>query len=1131
MVRKRVLLGNEAIGRGLVEGGCQVMTSYPGTPATEILPAVIAFREEEGLDIYVEWSTNEKVAYEVALAAAYAGKRAAVAMKQVGLNVASDPFFSSVYTGVKGGFVVVVADDPGPYSSQTEQDSRLWGILAKVPVLDPCSPQEAKEMASFAFELSERYEIPVLLRPTLRICHARQTVTLNPPKVLRREAHFVKDPHRWASTPRYRYQLHKVLNRKLEEIAEEYENSPFNGVLLGRKSLESLEGSFRLGIITAGSTFGTIVELLEELGLADSVPVLKVGAPLPFPRKLVERFMKICKHVLVLEEPDAVLEFMIRNGKKVEGRFTGVVPKEGELSPEVVEEAFRKAWEKAKGPLLPPIRQTVKPPVEGAEKPPVLCPGCPHRASFYAIKRAFPNAIFPSDIGCYTLGVNQGAVDIVLDMGAAINMAAGLYQAYHQDKREIPIVATIGDSTFFHAGLPALVNAVHTRARFLLVILDNSTTAMTGMQPTAASPILADGEKAEPITLERIVKACGVQYLQVVDPYKIPELIKALRNAQQYVEKNGGVAVIVARHPCMEITKKVDQPRRVEIFYHLPLPEREVLRPRYVTKTPPCNGACPVGTDVERVLFLLAKEKREEAASLLLQTNPLPSVCGRVCFHPCENACNRGKYDQPVSIQAIERFLGDTLQCLPKRAPDTGFRVAVIGSGPAGLSCAYHLALLGHKVTIFEAMPEPGGLLRYGIPPYRLPKEVLRREIDRILSLGIEMRTGVKVGRDISFKDLHAFDALFFATGAQKPRSLEIPNERLKGVWRGIEFLKSLNEGNPPVIGKRVAVIGGGNTAIDVCRSLIRLGAQPLLLYRRRKEDMPAHPSEVEEALAEGVKMEFLVSPVEILGDEEVKGLRLVRMYVESLGKDDRSQVKPVEGSEFVLEVEAVVVAIGEEPDLELPSDLRESGKVFFGGDLLDQPRTVAHAIGSGRKGALEIHRFLTGEEIKLSKERVPKEVPLGEIDITAFPRSERTSLRRLSSEEARRSFEEISKGISEEEALREAKERCFHCGSCTECDFCMISCPQGAILKEGSTYKVNLELCNLCRLCAVACPRSVIEMPIVESCVGCRYCLEAFGCPALRMVDGHIEIDRKICVDCGLCVYACNQGAIREVR
>lgn len=1132
VVEKRVLLGNEAIGRGLVEGGCQVMTSYPGTPATEILPAVIAFRDEEGLDIYVEWSVNEKVAYEVALAAAYAGKRAAVAMKQVGLNVASDPFLSSVYTGVKGGFVIIAADDPGPYSSQTEQDSRLWGILAKVPVLDPSSPQEAKEMASYAFDLSERYEIPVLLRPTIRICHARQTVSLSPPRVIKREASFERDPHRWASTPRYRYELHKTLNRKLERIAGEYEQSPFNRALLGNRPLEPSDGPFPLGVIAAGVVFGTITELLEELGLIESVPVLKVGAPLPFPQKLIDGFLEICKRVIVLEEPDTVLELMIRKGEKVEGRFTGLVPKEGELGPEVVEEAFRKAWQKVGGPPLPERKAVVEVPLREAPRPPTLCPGCPHRASFYAIKRTFPNAIFASDIGCYTLGLNQGAVDIVLDMGAAINMAAGLYQAYRRDGQEVPIVATIGDSTFFHAGLPALLNAVHTGAKFILVILDNSTTAMTGMQPTPASPELADGTKGMPITIEGMVKACGVEHLRVVDPYEIPELMKALREAYRHLKEEGGVAAVIARHPCIQLSKTVDRPKKVEVRPPPPtVLQKEALRPQYVAKTPPCNRACPVGNDVEGVLALVAEGDHQGASRLLLQTNPLPSVCGRVCFHPCEEACNRGRYDQPVSIQAIERFLGEYLDSLPEKAPETGFKVAVVGSGPAGLACAYHLALLGHKVTVFEAMPEPGGLLRYGIPPYRLPKDVLRREVQRVLSLGIELRTGVKVGRDVTFGDLEAFDAIFFATGAQRPRPLGIPGEGLEGVWRGIEFLKALNEGNPPKVGGRVAVIGGGNTAVDVSRSLLRLGADPILLYRRTREDMPAHPSEVEEAVAEGVEMEFLVSPVEVLGDGRVKGIRLLRMRPVSPGGDGRRRVEPIEGSEFVLEVQGLIVAIGEEPDLQIPPELRESDKVFQGGDLSGQPRTVAHAIGSGRRGAWAIHSFLTGEEPKGPEgRRSPEEVPFEAIDLSNFPKGERPPVRHLVPEEARRDFREVLKGISAEEAEREARERCFHCGSCTRCDFCVICCPTGAISKEDDGYRVDPERCTICRLCAVACPRSAIEMPRVEGCVGCRYCIEAFGCPALVMVDGRVEVDRKICVDCGLCIYACPQGAIKEV-
>ncbi len=1123
MTTKRVLLGNEAIARGLLEGGCQVMASYPGTPATEILPALVRFREEEGAQIYIEWSTNEKVAFEVALAAAYAGKRAAVAMKQVGLNVASDPLFSSLYTGVKGGFLIIAADDPGPHSSQTEQDSRLWGPMAKVPVLDPSSPQEAKEMVPYAFALSERYEIPVLLRPTLRICHARQTITFGPVKGPKRKARFEKDPRRWAATPRWRYRLHQELNRKLEAIRREYVNAPFNGAFIGGRPFDPSRGPFPLGVIAAGSCFGTMKELLEELEL--EVPLFKVATPFPFPFELLLDFLRSCDQILILEEPDAALELLIPEKGRVRGRLDGTVPSAGELTPEVIEEVFLQVWEGKRPPRKEPLSLT-----SYTERPPTLCPGCPHRASFYAIKRAFPQAIFTSDIGCYTLGLNQGAVDIVLDMGAAINMAAGLWEAFVQDGEEVPIVASIGDSTFFHAGLPALLNAVHTGARFVLVILDNGTTAMTGMQPTPAVDQLADGRPGEPIPLERALKGCGVDHIEVVDPYDVPRMIGAVREAYRSCHSRGKVAVVIARHPCVQLTKGVEQRRRVEVHpLRAPL-ERTALLPVYEKKTPPCNKACPAGNDVEGFLALVAEGKTEEASRSLLLTNPFPAVCGRVCFHPCESSCNRGQFDEPISISQVERFLGDkAIGYVPEKGEVNGRRVAVVGAGPSGLSCAYHLALLGYQVEVFEAMPEPGGLLRYGIPPYRLPKEVLRQEIERIKSLGVRIRTGVRVGRDMPFEELRGYDAVFLAPGAQRPRPLGIPGEDLPGIYRGINFLRALNEGDPPEVRGKVAVIGGGNTAIDVARSLLRLGANPLLLYRRRREDMPAHPGEVEEALAEGVKMEFLLSPVEFIGEGRVREVRLVRMTPGKQDREGRREVQPVEGSEFSIEVDGVIVAVGEEADFSLlPEGFTEEGKVFSGGDFTSSTRSVAHAIGAGREGALAIHRFLSGEEVAGPSVRIEEEVPFEAIELSFFSKGRRPEAPRLSPEEASRGFQEIQGGITEEEAIREARERCFHCGSCTGCDFCLLSCPEGAIRKVDGSYQVDGERCTLCRLCAVACPRSVISMPVAEGCVGCGYCLSEFGCPSLVMNEGKVEIDRMTCVDCGVCVYACHQGAIR---
>lgn len=546
---QQVVLGNEAIGRGLIEAGVNVMTSYPGTPSSEILPAVIAWKKKLNLDTYVEWSVNEKVALEVALAASWAGKRAAVAMKQVGLNVASDPLLSAAYTGVGGGFVVIVCDDPGPHSSQTEQDTRLFALFAKVPVLDPATPREAKAMVKYAFELSEKYRVPVILRPAMRVSHARQNIALEEIDTTPRKAQFKKDTNRWAATPRYRLILHRELNEKLGKIEEEFETSNLNS------KFQIPNSKSPLGIIAAGVPYTTATELLEEFGV--ELPILKIGTVYPLPRKLILDFIARCEKILVLEEPDAAIELQIPDRRNVIGRLDGTIPNAGELGPDTLYPIIARLLTEVKlissaPPALDPSWDDLMKSIAPPPRPPRLCPGCGHRSAFFAIRREFPSAVFASDIGCYTLGTNLRAVDTCLDMGASITMATGLYQAYKLDGKQQSLVATIGDSTFIHSGVTGLANAVHTGARFVLVILDNSTTAMTGFQPTADQNKLADGAEGARVAIPELVKACGVKFLQVADPYYIDDFRAVLKQAAAYTQSpEGGVAVVIAQRPCV----------------------------------------------------------------------------------------------------------------------------------------------------------------------------------------------------------------------------------------------------------------------------------------------------------------------------------------------------------------------------------------------------------------------------------------------------------------------------------------------------------------------------------------------------------------------------------------------------
>ncbi|UFS68859.1 indolepyruvate ferredoxin oxidoreductase subunit alpha [Geomonas sp. RF6] len=528
--QKRMLLqGNEALARGLVENGCVVAASYPGTPASEILSAIQKWQAAEKVPMHVEWAVNEKVALEIAYTASQTGLRAMTAMKQVGLNVASDPLMSAAYLGVVGGFVVVSADDPGPHSSQTEQDSRLMAMLAKIPVLDPASPAHARELAAVAFELSEAFRVPVMLRPTTRVCHACQDLELKPVQDLARVADFQKDPARWTATPKFRYQLHLQLNQKLADIAAYPPTAPIchNPHVTSRKA-----------VVASGPVASYVKETLDDLGLWDSLSFYQVVQPYPLHTEFSAQVLEKHDEILVLEETTGVIEMQFRERNKVRGKLSGAVPEAGELLPETVERIVAGFA----GVPASPVPQVAQ---QGGRRP-TLCPGCPHRASFYAIKKAAPKGIYPSDIGCYTLGVNLGAVDTFICMGAAVSQAAGFYHSYRIGNQYPDIVATIGDSTFFHAGIPPLIDALAQGARFVLVILDNTTTAMTGNQPTPAQGT----PSGQPVEIEQIVKGCGVRFCKTGDPLDLPGFTALVKEAVAFSHSEG-VAVLIAKSPCL----------------------------------------------------------------------------------------------------------------------------------------------------------------------------------------------------------------------------------------------------------------------------------------------------------------------------------------------------------------------------------------------------------------------------------------------------------------------------------------------------------------------------------------------------------------------------------------------------
>lgn len=528
-VIQKVMIGNQAIARGLVEAGIELAAAYPGTPSSEILPGIVEFKRMEKKDIYTEWSTNEKCALEVAFGAASIGRKAACFMKQVGLNVAFASLLKALEKPIDGGLVIVSCDDPGPQSSQTEQDTRLIASLYDITVFDPASPQEAADVAFYALNYSFEYKKPVIIRSTHRVSHAREAIPLYPPGTRR-----------------------VVLKEGTPLSCSDSSSSTSN--LQPSTSCPSL-----LGIVASGMSYSLAYDVLHGLGIERFVPIFKVLTVYPPDKKLLD-FIKTVEKVLVLEETDQVIEAMLGDRAKVLGRVNGYVPGAGEVTYDVVRDVIARIATELNIDIIgfspdPSIEEALRD-IKIQPRPPKLCAGCPHRASFFAMKYVFPEAIFPGDIGCYTLGTVQGAVDTFLDMGSGVTFAAGFYDAFKQDAKLVPILASVGDSTFFHACLPLLYDAVEKEKKFILVIMDNGTTAMTGMQPTPQAGITVDGVIVNSIKIEDTVKGFGVSFLRIVDPYDVSLMVGTIQEAFDYLKQDKVMpAVIIARRECTLLSK------------------------------------------------------------------------------------------------------------------------------------------------------------------------------------------------------------------------------------------------------------------------------------------------------------------------------------------------------------------------------------------------------------------------------------------------------------------------------------------------------------------------------------------------------------------------------------------------
>lgn len=542
-MEKKLLMGNEAIALGAIRAGVNLVAGYPGTPSTEILETVAKYNDGS---IHVEWSVNEKAALEVAAGGAYAGARTLVTMKQVGLNVASDPLMSLAYIGVKGGMVIVSADDPGPISSQTEQDTRLFALFSKLPVFDPASPEEAYEMIGDAFAYSEKYGTPVLFRPTTRVCHGCAVVEMKEKEKRERPEGFVRDTERWVIFPRLSYQNHIKIEERNELLSKVLSSYTYNRIENNKTG--------KKGVVAGGISYAYVKESLPE-----NIPLLRVATPHPFPEPLAAEFLKSVEEVLVLEELEPVIEKeLLRIAGKyhlpvtIKGKLTKDTKIAGENSVESVREDLKR--------FLPECAslQTVWEAAEQAEdmpqlpvRPPVLCAGCPHRASFYAVKQAVKGrkAVFSGDIGCYTLGNSKplDMVDTCLCMGADVTIAQGI----HIVEPDTLNFAFIGDSTFFASGITGVVNAVYNQNDIILIVLDNSTTAMTGHQPHPGTGKTMMGDVVNQISIEKILEAVGVAKIAYANPLHLEEAIRAVQD----VADEKGVRAVIFKSPCIAVSR------------------------------------------------------------------------------------------------------------------------------------------------------------------------------------------------------------------------------------------------------------------------------------------------------------------------------------------------------------------------------------------------------------------------------------------------------------------------------------------------------------------------------------------------------------------------------------------------
>ncbi len=1102
--QKRSVLGNVAVARGAIEAGVCGVFSYPGTPSTEISEVFnyvnefqhktenrAQYPQQTAHPIYFEYSINEKIALEKAIAFSIGNKSALCVMKNVGMNVACDALMSITYQTIIAPLVVVVCDDPGCHSSSNEQDSRYWGSMASVPLLNPSTPAQALAYTKAAFALSASLRLPVILRLSTRVSHTRNMLQYGSIETAEQIGFFTRMPEH-INIPARTAAAHQKLLHKLHG-ATNTENT--------KQYIQcSIPAGAKWGIISSGVAAVYAHEILARSKQKENYAGLELGMIHPFPEESVLTFLQQdMKKIIILEELEPIVENNVRlllqkNNirKNIYGKGFSTLAVTGEYGLDSVEKALYDFTKDASlKSTKKPLKKAAEMIRETAPRPPALCAGCPHRATFYALKLATPrtssDVVLCGDIGCNGLGALPPLkmVDTINHMGMSIAMAQGLSEALKDANGKGKTVAMLGDGTFFHSGLTSLVNAIYTKANALIIIFDNRTIGMTGHQDHPGATHL---QKYKQIEILPLVKGLGVAYAESIFPFNLRDTYKKINEAMQ----TDGVAVLISKAPCIflpefkegNIVQKkvvVDHTRCNTCGNHADMnllcsrcysPASNLSRAKRKIASeihvPALEQLCPANICNHGFFNAIIEGNHKDAVAIVRDKMLFARTCGDICHRPCE-LLSQDK--QIVPIKKLKRFvsavdenffsIGDALEKMKDTKPKNK-HVAIVGAGPAGLSAAYDLIREGYAVDLYDKEEMPGGMLKYIIPYFRMDKSGLDFEAGIPMQLGVRFFGKKLLGRDFSLDELSKhYDAVLLATGLWKPKKINLIEETIPDSKKhtALSFLKHINKQEKSFPQrKNYIVIGGGNSAIDAARAAKKQHAESRvqLICVEARKDMPAFEEEIVHAENEGV---------EIFSAYRVQTCTLQ-------GANIACTISTLNGeSESLLEADEIITAIGHEPNKDLYAEILgcvDKSEVYISPD-----ETTAY---TGYKNI-----FAAGDIVKGNHQSV--------IGAIASGRKAATGIRHL--------LEKYSYPYEGQKALDKL---------------------------NASSGKYRLPVFDTGENTLLA---DIAEMDMYQPCAKCNHCIDNFGCPAMLKVNGKIEIDYQKCTHCGLCIDVCPNNAI----